>query len=101
MAVRIELDLDGAIRDGNAISAMDFPAYCRASTASTRPAYHRAVDMQQPIGCAKVAGYPGIEEIRACYASPVDKSAPINALHDFGDADRSYALQSPVVAGRD
>lgn len=50
---------DGAFRDGTEISRMPFPAYCRANTASTRPAYHRAVDMQLPIGCAEVAVYPG------------------------------------------
>jgi regulator of RNase E activity RraA len=50
---------DGAFRDGTEISQMPFPAYCRANTASTRPAYHRAVDMQLPIGCAEVAVYPG------------------------------------------
>ncbi|MDF0601972.1 ribonuclease activity regulator RraA [Psychromarinibacter sp. C21-152] len=50
---------DGAFRDGTEIAAMPFPAYCRANTASTRPAFHRAVDMQLPIGCADVAVYPG------------------------------------------
>ncbi|MGV7214793.1 RraA family protein [Bradyrhizobium sp. UFLA05-112] len=50
---------DGAFRDGTEISRMPFPAYCTANTASTRPAYHRAVDMQLPIGCADVAVYPG------------------------------------------
>jgi regulator of RNase E activity RraA len=50
---------DGAFRDGSEIARMPFPAYCRANTASTRPAYHRAVDMQLPIGCAEVAVYPG------------------------------------------
>ena len=50
---------DGAFRDGTEISRMPFPAYCSANTASTRPAYHRAVDMQLPIGCAGVAVYPG------------------------------------------
>lgn len=50
---------DGAFRDGTEISKMPFPAYCTANTASTRPAYHRAIDMQVPIGCAEVAVYPG------------------------------------------
>jgi len=50
---------DGAFRDGTEISEMPFPAYCRANTASTRPAYHRAIAMQEPIGCAEVAVYPG------------------------------------------
>ncbi|WP_435171041.1 ribonuclease activity regulator RraA [Falsirhodobacter sp. 1013] len=50
---------DGAFRDGTEIGGMDFPAYCRANVASTRPAYHRAIAMQEPIGCAEVAVYPG------------------------------------------
>lgn len=50
---------DGAFRDGTEISEMDFPAYCQANVATTRPAYHRAADMQLPIGCAEVAVYPG------------------------------------------
>ncbi|WP_163268557.1 ribonuclease activity regulator RraA [Chelativorans alearense] len=50
---------DGAFRDGTEISKMNFPAYCAANTASTRPAFHRAIDMQLPIGCAGVAVYPG------------------------------------------
>lgn len=50
---------DGAFRDGTEISGMAFPAYCRANVASTRPAYHRAIAMQEPIGCADVAVYPG------------------------------------------
>ena len=50
---------DGAFRDGAEISEMAFPAYCRANTATTRPAYHRAIAMQEPVGCAEVAVYPG------------------------------------------
>lgn len=50
---------DGAFRDGTEIAAMPIPAYCRANTASTRPAYHRAVGINEPIGCAEVAVYPG------------------------------------------
>lgn len=50
---------DGAFRDGTEISQMAFPAFCAARTASTRPAFHRAADMQLPIGCAGVAVYPG------------------------------------------
>ncbi len=50
---------DGAFRDGTEIARMNFPAYCAANTASTRPSFHRAVDMQLPIGCAGVAVYPG------------------------------------------
>ena len=50
---------DGAWRDGAEIAAMPFPAFARANTATTRPAFHRAVGLNQPIGCAEVAIYPG------------------------------------------
>jgi len=50
---------DGAFRDGTEIAQMPFPAYARANTASTRPAFHRAVGINEPIGCAGVAVYPG------------------------------------------
>ena len=50
---------DGAFRDGTEISRMPFPAFCRANVATTRPAFHRAIAMQEPIGCAGVAVYPG------------------------------------------
>lgn len=50
---------DGAFRDGSEISRMPFPAFCLARTATTRPSFHRAADMQLPIGCAGVAVYPG------------------------------------------
>ncbi|WP_417447286.1 ribonuclease activity regulator RraA [Kangiella sp.] len=50
---------DGALRDGYELAEMPFPAYCQETTASTRPAYHRAIDMQVPIACAQVAVYPG------------------------------------------
>lgn len=42
-----------------------------------------------------------IREIRAYYASPVDKSVPENRLHGFDYAERGYALSPPAVAGRD
>lgn len=50
---------DGAFRDGNEIARMVFPAFSAANTATTRPAYHRAVGINEPIGCAGVAVYPG------------------------------------------
>ncbi|GGC36696.1 ribonuclease activity regulator RraA [Brevibacterium sediminis] len=50
---------DGALRDGEAIAALDFPAYCRANTATTRPASFHVADLQVPVGCAGVAVYPG------------------------------------------
>lgn len=50
---------DGAWRDGPEIAAMPFPAYARASTASTRLTSFHVADLQVPIGCAGVAVYPG------------------------------------------
>lgn len=41
-----------------------------------------------------------IREIRAFYASPVDKSRAENRLLDFDYAGRGYALQPPHVEGR-
>ena len=37
-----------------------------------------------------------ITEIRAYYASPVDKSAPVNQLNEFDYQARGYALVAPV-----
>lgn len=42
-----------------------------------------------------------IHEIRAYYASPVNKAEPVNKLHDFDYAARGYHLAPPVVEGRD
>ena len=36
-----------------------------------------------------------IVEIRAYYASPVDKAQPVNKLDDFDYAGRGYAMQPP------
>ncbi|MFF7650912.1 ribonuclease activity regulator RraA [Streptomyces sp. NPDC007983] len=50
---------DGAFRDGAAIAALGFPAYARATTATTRPAAFHVADLNVPIACADVAVYPG------------------------------------------
>ncbi|WP_342363663.1 ribonuclease activity regulator RraA [Terrarubrum flagellatum] len=50
---------DGAFRDGLEISGMNFPAYARGVTASTRLSTHHAADLNVPIACAGVAVYPG------------------------------------------
>lgn len=42
-----------------------------------------------------------IVEIRAYYASPVDRGTPVNALLDFDYAARGYHLAPPIVPGRD
>lgn len=50
---------DGAFRDVQELSQLDFPAYGRHATASTRLSYHHVADLQVPISCADVAIYPG------------------------------------------
>ncbi|WP_237479171.1 ribonuclease activity regulator RraA [Lichenibacterium dinghuense] len=50
---------DGSFRDGQELAELDFPAYARAITASTRLSYHRVADLNVPIACADVAVYPG------------------------------------------
>jgi regulator of RNase E activity RraA len=50
---------DGALRDGVEIAGMEFPAYARQITATSRLSYHRVADLQVPISCADVAVYPG------------------------------------------
>ncbi|WP_225185050.1 hypothetical protein [Bradyrhizobium sp. NBAIM01] len=50
---------DGAFRDGQELARLDFPAYARQVTASTRLSYHRVADLNVPIACADVAVYPG------------------------------------------
>lgn len=42
-----------------------------------------------------------IAEIRAYYASPVNKAAAVNEIHDFDYAGRGYHLVPPTVPGRD
>ena len=50
---------DGAFRDGQELSRMDFPAWSAGITATTRLSYHHVADLQVPISCAGVAVYPG------------------------------------------
>lgn len=42
-----------------------------------------------------------IVEIRAYYASPVNRDQPINSLHGFDYEERGYHLSPPCVPGRD
>jgi len=50
---------DGAFRDGTELSTMDFPVWSRGTTATTRLSYFHVAGLQEPIGCAGVAVYPG------------------------------------------
>jgi len=42
-----------------------------------------------------------IKEIRAYYASPVNKSDPENCLYEFDYEGRGYNLEPPIILGRD
>lgn len=42
-----------------------------------------------------------IHDIRAYYASPVNKFDPVNCLSDFDYAGRGYNLEPPIIFGRD
>lgn len=50
---------DGSFRDGQELAALDFPAYARQVTASTRLSFHHVADLNVPVSCADVAVYPG------------------------------------------
>jgi regulator of RNase E activity RraA len=50
---------DGAFRDGQELADLDFPAYARQVTATSRLSYHHVADLQVPITCTDVAVYPG------------------------------------------
>jgi regulator of RNase E activity RraA len=50
---------DGAIRDSEQISQMNFPVFCGGSSAPTNRIVHHAADYDLPIGCGGVAVYPG------------------------------------------
>lgn len=50
---------DGAFRDGAELAALNFPAFSREITATTRICFHHTADLQVPIACAGVAVYPG------------------------------------------
>lgn len=50
---------DGAFRDGQELSQMDFPTWCAGVTATTRLSFHHVADLQVPVACANVAVYPG------------------------------------------
>lgn len=50
---------DGALRDTPVIKDMNFPAFCAGAAAPASVATLYAADLQQPIGCAGVAIFPG------------------------------------------
>lgn len=50
---------DGALRDTPVIKNMRFPAFCAGAAAPASVATLYAADLQQPIGCAGVAIFPG------------------------------------------
>jgi regulator of RNase E activity RraA len=50
---------DGALRDSPGFRELALPVFAAGACATTNLARHHAVDLQQPIGCAEVAVYPG------------------------------------------
>ncbi len=50
---------DGALRDTPVIKDMKYPAFCTGAAAPASVATLYAADLQQPIGCAGVAVFPG------------------------------------------
>ncbi len=50
---------DGALRDSPGFRELALPVFAAGACATTNLAKHHAVDLQQPIGCAEVAVYPG------------------------------------------
>jgi regulator of RNase E activity RraA len=50
---------DGGLRDSHDIAAMGFPAFCRNPSAPTNLIHHHAIDIDVPVGCGRVAVYPG------------------------------------------
>ena len=50
---------DGALRDTPALAALDYPVFCAGAAAPASVAGLFAADLQVPIGCARVAVFPG------------------------------------------
>lgn len=50
---------DGAMRDGEAISQMDFPVFAAGPAAPLNLTAHFAPDLQRPVACGGVAVFPG------------------------------------------
>lgn len=93
---------DGAFRDGREIARIGIPAYCRENTATTRPAFLRAVDMQVPIGCAGVAVYPGdvvVADGNGVVVVPRHIADDL-AIDAAAQEDREQFLHQMIEAGR-
>jgi regulator of RNase E activity RraA len=50
---------DGPVRDSALIAALPFHVYCAGGSAPLNLVHHHAIDLNVPIGCGKVAVYPG------------------------------------------
>jgi regulator of RNase E activity RraA len=50
---------DGGLRDTPTIAELDIPVFAQGPSAPTNLIHHHAVDLNQPIGCANVAVFPG------------------------------------------
>jgi regulator of RNase E activity RraA len=50
---------DGSVRDSAGFAELALPTFAAGASPTTNLAQHHAVDLQQPVGCAEVAVYPG------------------------------------------
>ena len=50
---------DGGLREGHVLPELPLATYAGTVTITTRAAWHHVADLQVPIGCAGVGGYPG------------------------------------------
>ncbi len=84
---------DGGFRDAPEIAGLDIPAYHQRPSAPTNLTLHSAVDIDVPIGCGDVPGYPkdivvgdqeGVVVIPAAMANEVAEEAfEMTAFEDF------------------
>jgi regulator of RNase E activity RraA len=92
---------DGALRDGQEIARMPFPAYARDVVASTRLSTHHAADLNVPISCAGVAVYPGdilVGDGDGVTVVPRAMAAELAGLCEKRDAFEAY-VELRIAAG--
>jgi regulator of RNase E activity RraA len=92
---------DGALRDGQEIARMAFPAYARDVVASTRLSTHHAADLNVPVSCAGVAVYPGdilVGDGDGVTVVPRAMAAELAELCEKRDAFEAY-VEMRIAAG--
>ena len=94
---------DGSFRDGQELAELDFPAYARQVTASTRLSFHHVADLNVPVSCADVAVYPGdviVGDGDGVTVIPRHLAAEMADLCEKRDALEKY-LSYRIKAGED